>query len=298
MRRVWPLVLVVFAALALPATAAAWNNDEPAVVIYGDVRVEEDEGVDGIYVARGDVRLDGGSTDDVVVFSGNATIGGRIEGDLVTFDGQPYLLPGAYVSGDVRYAGDQRPLISRNATVGGDVVKEDWDDSLEVLPFVGAVALWLGIGVSLAILGVLLLLIAPRAADAISARSRDRVGVVIAIGIAVAICLPLAAGLAALTLVGLPLAFVILLALLPLAALAYVAAAYALGRRIVQPPRSRLGAFLAGFAILWALTLIPVLGFLVGLAAVVFGLGLIGAAIGAAREHPAEAPAPARSPGS
>lgn len=296
MRRVWPLaVLIMAAVLALPATAAAWNMDEPVVVIYGDVRVEEDERVDGVYIARGDVRLDGGSTDDVVVFSGHATIEGRIEGDLVVFDGQPYLLPGAHVSGDVRYGGDHRPLISRDATVGGDVVEEDWEDSLEVLPFVGAVALWLGVGVSLAILGVLLLLIAPRAADAISARSRDRFGVVIAIGIAVAICLPLAAGLAALTLVGLPLALMIALALLPLAALAYIAAAYALGRRIVQPPRGRLGAFLAGFAILWGVTLIPILGFLVGLAAVVFGLGLLGAAIGAARDPE---PDPARSPGS
>lgn len=296
MRRVWPLaILIVLASLALPATAAAWNNGEPAVVIYGDVRVEQGELVDGLYVARGDVRLDGASIDDVVVFSGDATIGGRIEGDLVVFDGQPNLLPGAHVSGDVRYGGDHRPLISRDATVGGEVVEEDWEDSLEVLPFVGAVALWLGGGISLAILGVLLLLIAPRAADAISARSRERVGVVIAIGIAVAICLPLAAVLAAFTLVGLPLAFLIALALLPLAALAYLAAAHALGRRIVQPPRSRLGAFLAGFGILWLLTLIPILGFLVGLAAVIFGFGLIGAAIGAARDQEA---APAQSPGS
>lgn len=296
MRRVWPLAFLILTAVhALPATAAAWNSGEPAVVVYGDVRVEKGESVDGAYIARGDIRLDGSSTDDVVVFSGDATIKGRIEGDLVVFDGQPYLLPGAHVSGDVRYGGDHRPLISRNATVGGDVVEEDWEDSLEVLPFVGAVALWLGTGVSLAILGVLLLLIAPRAADAISARSRERAGVVTAIGIAVAICLPLAAVLAAFTLVGLPLALVIALALLPLAAVAYVAAAYALGRRIVQPPRSRLGAFLAGIAILWGITLIPILGALVALAAVVFGLGLIGAAIGAAREPEAE---PARSPGS
>ncbi|HEU5062903.1 MAG TPA: polymer-forming cytoskeletal protein [Solirubrobacterales bacterium] len=296
MQRVWLLAVFIFlGALALPATAAAWDNSEPAVVIYGDVRVEKDEGVDGIYVARGDVRLDGGSADDVVVFSGDVTVSGRIEGDLVALDGLVNLLPGAYVNGDVRYGGDQRPLIARDATVTGDVVEEDWDDSLELLPFIGAVALWLGISVSMAILGVLLLLIAPRAADAISARSRERVGIVIAIGIAVAICLPLAAGIAAVTLVGIPLAFVIVLALLPAAALAYVAAAYALGRRILPAPRNQTLSFLAGLAILRALALIPFLGFLVGLAAVVFGLGLIAAAIGAARD-PAE-PTPARSPG-
>ena len=40
------------------------------------------------------------------------------------------------------------------------------------------------------------------------------------------------------------------------------------------------------------LALLPVLGLLVGFAAIVFGLGLIGAAIGAARSGPEEAPAP------
>jgi cytoskeletal protein CcmA (bactofilin family) len=299
MRRVWPLaILIALAALLLPTAASAAetadNEEDAIVVISGDVTVPRGETVDTIVVADGDVRLAGHADGDVVLFAGDATISGRIDGDLVTFGGQARLLPSAYVAGDVHY-GDERPIVSGTAIVRGDVAKEDWEDSLEVLPFVGAFVLWLGIGVSMAILGVLLLLIAPRAADAISARSRERTGIVIAIGIAVAICLPLAAGLAAITLVGLPLAFVIGLALLPAAALAYVAAAYALGRRIVSPPRSRIWAFLAGLAILRALALIPFLGFLVGLAAVVFGFGLIAAAIGAAREPEA---APAQSPDS
>jgi hypothetical protein len=118
---------------------------------------------------------------------------------------------------------------------------------------------------------------------------------VIAIGIAIGICLPLAAFIALVTLVGIPLAVVIWLSLLPIAALAYVTAAYALGRRMVGEPHGRFWAFLAGLAVLRALALVPFLGFLVGLAAVVFGLGLLGAAIGAAREPEAE---PAQSPGS
>ena len=298
MRRVWPLVfLITVCVLALPGAAAAveggGDEQDAIVVISGDVTVPRGETVDAIVVADGDVRLAGRVDGDVILFAGDATISGRIDGDLVTFGGQARLLPSAYVAGDVNY-GDERPIVSGDAIVRGDVTQEDWDDSLDLLPFIGAFALWLGITISMTILGVLLLLIAPRAADAISARSRERVGIVIAIGIAVFICLPLAAGLAAVTLVGLPLALVIGLALLPVAALAYVAAAYALGRRIVSPPRSRVWAFLAGLAILRVAALVPFLGFLVGLAAVVFGLGLIAAAIGAAREPEA---APAQSPG-
>jgi cytoskeletal protein CcmA (bactofilin family) len=301
MRRIWPLaVLIALAALVHPGTAlaapATGHEKDAIVVISGDVNVPRWETVEGIVVASGDVRVEGRVDGDVVLFAGDATISGRIDGDLVTLGGQARLLPSAYVTGDVRY-GDERPVVAADAIVRGDVTDEDWDDSLELLPFLGAFVLWLGITISMAILGVLLLLIAPRAADAISARSGERVGILIAIGIAVAICLPLAAAIAAVTLVGIPLAIVIGLALLPTAALAYVAAAYALGRRVVGPPRSQIWSFLAGLAILRALALIPFLGFLVGLAAVVFGFGLIAAAIGAAREAPAE-PEPARSPGS
>ena len=301
MRRVSSLVvLVALAALALPAVALAAdtssNGEDAIVVISGDVSVPRGETVDDIYIASGDLRLAGRVTGDVVLFAGDATVSGRIDGDLVTFGGKARLLPRAFLGGDITY-GDESPTVAGSAIVRGDVNEEDWDDSAAFLPFIGAFVFWIAISVSMAILGVLLLLIAPRAADALAARSRERIGPVIAIGIAIGICLPLAAAIALVTLVGVPLAFVIGLALLPLAALAYVTAAYALGRRVVGGPRSQLWAFLAGLAILRALALIPFLGFLVGFAAVVFGLGLIGAAIGAAREAPA-APDPARSPGS
>jgi len=292
------VLVVVLGLLALPATAlgarTANQDPETIVVISGDVTIPRGETVDGIYVASGDVHLAGRSTGDVVLFSGDATVSGQIEGDLVTFGGRARLLPGAIVAGDVNY-GDDRPLVAPAAIVKGDVSKESWPDT-GLLSLVGGFVLWLAVGVSAAILGVLLLLIAPRAADAVYARSRERVGPVIAIGIAIAICLPVAAVIAAATLVGLPLAIGVLLTLLPLGAVAYVASAWALGRRIVKPPRGRIVAFLAGLGILRLAALIPVVGFFVGLAAAVFGLGLLGAAIGAARE-PRE-PAPAQSPGS
>lgn len=298
MRRVSFIVLVVLAALALPAVATAAetssNEEDAIVVISGDVNVPRGETVDGIYIVSGDLRLAGRVDGDVVLVAGDATVSGRIDGNLVTLGGQARLLPRAYVGGDIAY-GDEGASVAGSATVRGDISREDWGDSADFLPFIGAFVFWVAMSISMAILGVLLLLIAPRAADALAARSRERVGPVIAIGIAIGICLPLVAALALVTLVGIPLAVVVGLALLPLGALAYVTAAYALGRRMVGEPRSRLWAFLAGLAILRALALIPFLGFLAGLAAVVFGLGLLGAAIGAAREPESE---PARNPGS
>jgi hypothetical protein len=289
MRRISSLVvLVLLAALAVPAAAPAQTSnhrEDAIVVISGDVTVPRGDTVDGIVVASGDVRLAGHVTGDVVLISGDATVSGRIDGSLVTIGGEARLLPRAYVGGNVHY-GDERPIVAGSAIVRGDVSKEDGLDSLDLLPFVSVFFFWLAIGISMAILGALLLLVAPRAADAIEARSRERVGPLIAIGIAAAIALPVAGAIAAVTVVGLPLAFVIALALLPLWAVAYCTSAWVLGRRIVKQPRHRILAFLAGLGILRALALVPILGFLVGIAAAVFGLGLIAAAIGSAREGP------------
>src|SRR5690349_19697757 len=183
MRRISPLVVLLalgVLALAGPATAAETTDGDgdAIVVISGDVTVPRGEVVDGIVVASGDVRLAGHSDGDVVLFSGDATVSGTIDGDLVTFGGQARLLPSAHVSGDVRY-GDERPIVAGAAIVRGDVTKEDWPDSWDFVPFVGAFVLWLAITVSMALLGLLMLLIAPRAADAIEARSRERVGILI-----------------------------------------------------------------------------------------------------------------------
>jgi hypothetical protein len=296
MRRVSSLVLLVFlAALVLPATTPAAEtraeDGDAIVVVSGDVTVPRGETVDGVFIVSGDLKLSGHVDGDVVLVSGDALVSGRIDGSLVTIGGQARLLPRAYVDGNVHY-GDERPVVAGAAIVRGDVSKEDGFDSVDFLPFVSVFLFWLAVGISMAILGVLLLLIAPRAAEAVAARSRERIGPVIGIGFAVAIALPIAAAIAAVTLVGIPLAFVVLLALLPLGALAYVASAYALGRRLVKEPKGRIWAFLAGLAVLRALALVPILGFLVGIAAGIFGLGLIGAAIGAARERPEPAPSP------
>jgi cytoskeletal protein CcmA (bactofilin family) len=287
-RRVFVLLaLLVLSALALPAAAPAagtrGDSGDTVVVISGDVTIPRGESVEGVIVVSGDVRIAGHSDGDVVVLAGDALVSGRIDGDLVMASGRARLLPSAYVSGDVNY-GDERPVVAGSAVVRGDVTSEDWQNSLDFLPLIGAFVFWLAVTISAALLGVLLLLIAPRAADAVFERSRERVGPLIAIGIAITICLPIAAVIAAVTLVGLPLAIGILLALAPLGAVAYVASAWALGRRILKPPRGRIVSLLAGLAILRALALVPILGGLVGLAAVVFGFGLLGAAIGAARE--------------
>jgi hypothetical protein len=294
------LVTALLATIALAAPAAAGaaagsDAGDAVVVVSGEVVVPRGETVAGVFIASGDARIAGRVDGDVVVLSGDVLLAGTIDGDLFTAGGQARLLPSAEVTGDVQHSGDH-PVLARDARVHGDVSERDWPEVGGWVAWVGGFAVWLAIGLSALVLGALLLLIAPRAADALYLRSRERLGPVVAIGIAVLIVLPLAAFLAGITLLGLPLALAIVLSLLPLGAIAYVSTAYVIGRRVVKPPRHRMLSFLAGLGILRVAALVPVLGLFVGVGALVLGLGLLGAAIGAAREQGDQAPA--ESPGS
>lgn len=303
MRRFPVFAGALLASLLLTAPAGAVearDEDDAIVVVNGDVTVNRGQVVDGVYVVNGDARIAGRVDGDVVLVAGDALVSGNIDGNLVTVAGRAELLPTARVTSDLIY-GDERPAIAPAAFVGGDVENEDWDDSLDLLPFIGAFAFWLAMSVSALVLGILLLLLAPRAADAVFAQAQTRIWTAIGIGAGIFVALPLAAFVAAITLVGLPFAIALLLAMLPLAAIAYVAAAWALGRLIVKPPANRILAFLAGLAILRAVALVPILGMLAWLGAVVVGLGLLGAAITAARGPAAPVgttPAGAGGPGS
>lgn len=290
MRKLFPAVVALLALLlfAVPAAAAPLGGDgeDAIVVISGDVAVEPGETVEDVVVIDGDVRIAGRVDGDVILVAGDALISGRIDGDLVTVAGRGQLLPRARIDGDLIY-GEEEPRLAPGALVAGEIDEKGWDDSLGLLSIIGAFVLWLAVTVSTAVLGILLVLLAPRAADATMAQAESRFWTAVAIGAGIFVGLPLLAFVASITLVGLPLAIGLTLALLPLAALGYVAAAWVLGRLIVKPPRDRILAFLAGLAILRAVALIPVLGLLAWLAAVIVGLGLIGAAIIAARDAPA-----------
>ncbi len=285
------VALALIVACAVPAGAAGAGGDmdgadDAIVVVSGPVEVAAGSTVEGVFVVHGDVTIAGAVRGDVVAIDGDVAVAGTVDGDVVTVAGKARILDGASVSGDLSYW-DEEPEVSPGAEVGGETTKQGWDDTAGTLAIVGAFVLWLAVTVSALILGVILVLLLPRAADAVFAQARDNLAVSIAVGLAVLVALPVVALGAALTLLGLPLALVLGLALLPLAAVAYVAGAWALGRALIAPPRGRIASFLVGLAILRVAALVPVLGFIVWFAAVAVGLGLLAMAVGAAREAPA-----------
>src|SRR5918995_490562 len=239
-------VIVGFCTLVLLGLATpAWAQDGRA----------DEEFV--VLSGRADVP-EGEEVGDLVVFHGSSAVDGTVNGSLVAFDA-PVTISGE-VDGDV-VVFNGRVELRDGANVTGDVVSQR-----EPL-VVGLVLLWLvGRG-------------APRIVDA----GRTGIGPSIGWGLLAFFGLPILAIIALVTIVGIPLGLGVLAALGLIYAIGYSATAWIVGRRIVREPTAWILAFLAGWGILRVVALVPILGGLVGFAAVVFGLGALAVVIWRAR---------------
>ena len=268
------LVALVALCTLLPAGPALAADDAPddRIVLSGSVLVDRDETVPGdVVVVDGDVLVRGTVRGDVVALGGDVTIRGTVGGSVVTLEGRATLGRAARVSGDLVYF-DKKPVVAPGAKVSGDVEKIDSGEIGNVLKAL-AFGVWVAFSVSLLLLGLIALLLAPRAAEAIARTAKKSWGRAIGVGFAALILLPIVAGLITVTVIGTPLGIILLATLIPLFALAYVSSAFAVGRLILKG--SGIPAFLLGMLILCLLTLVPFLGALVTLLAIVFGLGLL-----------------------
>jgi cytoskeletal protein CcmA (bactofilin family) len=279
---------------AAPALAAGNGprHQQARIGIHGGLDVAKDERVDGflvsldgrvniagvvtgdVYVVRGNLHISGQVRHDVVVVRGDVTVDGHIGGDLVVVGGRAIVHGGAIVQGDVR-SSDQ-PRVSSDAKVKGSVEKLDLGGIFSGLLISLLVLLWLAVTASTLLLGVLYVLLFPRAADA-AVNAGRRAAPVIATGVVVGVVGPVAVVAAAATLLGLPFGLGLGAALAALGGLGYVTAALCLGRTMVKGPGTggRMRALLAGLGILRFAALVPVIGALVGLGATVYGVGAL-----------------------
>jgi hypothetical protein len=284
--------------LSVAAGGASAADGDDLIVITGGAVVPAGQTAGDVIVIDGPVRIAGRATGDVIAVAGPVVIAGTVDGDVAVASDRATLAPSARIGGDLLY-GDERPVVAQGARVDGSIRDEDWADTLASPEwgFAGPLAWWLAVSVSTLLVGVLLLLLAPRMLAAAERSARRRLWPALGWGVLLAIALPIVAVLALVTLVGIPFGVALLLALVPVMLVAYVTSAWLVGRRLVAAPRSPWLALLAGWGILRLLALIPVVGFLVGLVATVIGLGVLVVALWRARgpEVPLAAPeAPGR----
>jgi hypothetical protein len=286
------LLAVLLLGLATPAWAQANQASEAFVVLSGRADVPRGQQVGDLVVFHGSSTVAGTVNGSLTAFDAPVTISGRVNGDVTVFNGRVELQRGANVTGDV--VSQQAPVVASGATIGGTTTRLQTRTNWNGFGWVGRVGWWLAVSVSTLVIGLVLVWLLGRGADRVLEAGRTRVGPAIGLGLLVFFGLPILAGLALVTVVGIPLGLVVLAALLLIYALGYSASAWVLGRSILRRPGAWVVAFLAGWAILRVVALIPILGGLVWFAAVVFGLGALAVAIWYAR-GPGRAAAPTQA---
>lgn len=262
------LLLCWLVPAAQSSAAAGGDDDGDRIVLVGSVLVDRDETAGDIVVVDGDVTIRGNVTGDVIVVDGNVTIRGSVAGDVVTVRGLATLGRRGRVAGDIVYA-DDRPVRAPGSRVEGEIKKFDFGDA----GIIGAIGAWIALTISLLLLGLILLLLAPRAGEAVARTGREKPLIAALVGLLAFFLLPVIAIAACVTIIGLPLGIVLLLLILPLYAIGYLTTALVVGRLILK--KARILAFVVGIVILQLLTLIPFAGGLIGFLATIFGLGVL-----------------------
>jgi hypothetical protein len=285
-------VLLAAGVLAPPAHASPRDQ----IVVTGGVTVPRGQTVKNVVVVDGPVTIAGHATGHVVAVHGRVTVSGTVDRDVTAVSQRARLLPGARVGGDLLYGGP-RPTVAPSAHVAGKISDEGWTDvGTGAFSWLVRLLFWLGVTFSTLVLGLVLLALAPRAAEGAMTIAARRTGAAAGWAAILFFGLPILAVVLMATILGLPLGIGLLLVLLPLSAVGYVTTCWVLGRAVVRGARSRFLVFLAGWGILRAVALIPFLGALVWVVASAFGLALLllaawyGGAAG--RGQPAGAPAP------
>jgi cytoskeletal protein CcmA (bactofilin family) len=256
----------------------------------GDVSVPRGTVVGEVVVFSGSATVGGVVDGDVVVLDGPITVSGQVGGDVIALHGPIHLLRTAQVGGDVR-AG--RSLdIAQGAHVAG-AIRHDVGFTLSgTVGVLGALLASVAMAVSILLAGLLVLLLAPRGAERTAAAVRTAPFASAGWGLLLALTLPILGLALTVTILGLPLGLVLLLGLglIWLAGLTF--ATFAIGRLFMREPRSRVGAFFVGWAIVAGIGLVPFLNAALWTLAGAFGVGAMLVAAWRARLGPVGPPIP------
>jgi hypothetical protein len=264
LRRVF--VASAFTVLISPAAAVAQDapDIEPPgieaqdqIVLAGSVAVPRGERVGEVVVFSGRVTVNGVVSGDVVVFEGPVTVTGQVDGSVIAADGGVRLAESARVGGDV--FSSETVLARPGAKVGGETrngVRFSFEAPLAALgKLLGPVA----VSVSVLLTGLALVLLIPRGADAVAEALADAPLASLGWGIVIAIAAPIAAVALVISVLGLPLGLAVFLSLGLWWLVGLTWSAWCAGRELVRESGGRVTAFLAGWAILAAVGLVPIL---------------------------------------
>ncbi len=239
-----------------------------------------------LLLGAGNARIDGLVEGDIRGGGGSVSIGGVVQGDIELEVETLTIESTADIQGNLVYTSENEAAIQSGAKVAGVTthkLPEKERDGAESSAFAFLSDLkWKFIGFLMSLLaGLVLILLAPKWLSSVSEAVRSRPGPSAGWGALVLFVTPIAAIVTCITIIGIPLGL-IALALWGIAIyLAQIPVGLFVGKLIIGRYREVEGkgimvaALALGLVILKLLRLIPYLGFWIGVAAVIFGLGAV-----------------------
>ncbi len=276
-----------------------------SVVLFGcGARIQS-----GVHVSRdivsfgGNVILEEGTRvrGDIVVFGGNLDVGGQVGDDVVVFGGTVTLQPNSVVDGNVQVFGGMTNR-RQGATVRGRITSGGAFDferfRFPVVPIPGNVpplemrrvgGLWTGIftdlvqsfitAVALAALGALVLVFLPTQTEQVSRTAAQSAVPSIGVGCLTFLIAPPLLILLIITCLGIPIAGILGIVLAAAGVFGWIAVSLVLGERLLRALKVAsivpIAAMVVGLFVLWLVTEVPLLGFLIWLFVASLALGAV-----------------------
>ena len=264
----------------------------PATVIEG-----------GASITGGRVKFDGSVTGYLQATGGDVRLSGAVGGDAMVRSGELHIAPGTRIDGKLVYRGPDAPIVPDGATIAGGVefhetsasrwVDRDTHVAVDAGRAVGSMLWFVGVFAVAALFTAIFPAFSTQAATMIGRDPWTSLG----IGLAVLVCMPFVAVVLLITIIGIPLALLLVPVYLVLMFLGWVTAALFLGEKLLELARRgqpvgigwRILALLAALIALWLLRRIPYAGPLIGLAALSAGIGALVWQLWSRRERPSPA---------
>ena len=239
-----------------------------------------------VTVGGGQVEIDGGVGGYLQVGAGRVRIDGPVAGDVEIGADEVELGPNARIDGKLRYVSNEEIRRDPAAQVRGGVERvergERWRASRHWLEGARHGLEWVW-SLGLLLIAAILVTALPQLYKGVAETARARWAFSLLIGFIVLVCVPVAALIAMISVIGIPLALAMIALYLLLLLVGYVSAGIALGDVALQrwraegavKPGRRTAAAVLAMLVLSLLGRVPFVGWLVTLTAMLTGIGAL-----------------------
>lgn len=277
----------------------------PFCPIHGRLRLKERAQIgDDARLAGREVVVDGRVGGNLYAAGQRVELSGQVGGDAAIEAEQIILKSGTRIAGDLRYASPNELELRDGASIAGQIIQVEprfpFDREAPEHPVWIAVLVMLGFFLALIVLGVALQLAIPGILIGSQSAITTGLWACLGRGLVLALLAPAVAALLMFTVIGAPIGILIFAALVLLYAMAFVAISYSIGRYVSRlfgksETETRTGSRIlwtsVGILLLVIIGIVPLIGWAIGMLAIICGLGAVLTQLGPLFRRTSSAPA-------